>query len=92
MSVRLTHTPNLTFLIGWFASASLFKLFRISATLNFDVLGILGLSIKLGTYNNTLSNAVGSLAVDACDTCGAQAQASPIKVIFEEPEVVEAGA
>jgi hypothetical protein len=90
MSVRVTHTPDLTFLIGWFASASLFKLFRISATLNFDVLGILGITIKLGTYNNTLSNTVGSLAVDACNTCGARQQAaSPVKVIFEEPEIVE---
>lgn len=91
MTVQVTHTPNLTFLIGWFASASLFKLFRISATLNFDVLGILGLSIKLGTYNNDLTNTVGTLGVDSCNTCGAQAQASPVKVIFEEPEVVEAG-
>ena len=87
MSTRLTHEPDLTFLLGWFASASLFKLFRISATINIDVLGILGLKIKLGTYNNTLSNSVGSVSVDACHTCGAEQQASrPVKVIFEEPE------
>lgn len=92
MSTRVTHTPGLTFLIGWFASASLFKLFRISATLNLDVLGILGLKIDLGTYNNTLSNTVGSEFVDSCDSCGAGQTASPVKVIFEEPEAVEGAA
>jgi len=89
MTAYMTHTPDLTFLIGWFASVSLFKLFSISGTLNFDVLGILGLSIKLGTYKNSLTNLVGSLTVDACNTCGAQTQAaSPVKVIFEEPEAM----
>lgn len=88
MSTRVAHTPGLTFLIGWFASASLFKLFRISATLNLDVLGILGLKIDLGTYNNTLSNTVGSEFVDSCDSCGAGQTAGPVKVIFEEPDIV----
>ncbi len=87
IETRLTHQPDLTFLLGWFAAASLFKLFRISATINIDVLGILGLKIELGTYNNTLSNSVGSVSVDACNTCGAEQQAGrPVKVIFEEPE------
>ncbi len=89
MSVRVTHNPDLTFLLGWFASASLFKLFRISATFNIDVLGILGITISLGTYNNTLSNTVGSLAVDSCNTCGAQQAASPVRVIFEEPALAD---
>ncbi len=92
MSTRVTHSPDLTFLIGWFASASLFKLFSISGTLNIDILSILGLSIKLGTYNNTLSNTVGSEYVDSCNTCGADQTARPVKVIFEEPDVVEGAA
>ncbi|KMY67435.1 hypothetical protein AAU61_11410 [Desulfocarbo indianensis] len=89
MTVQVTHTPDLTFLIGWFASASLFKLFSISATLNLDVLGLLGITIQLGTYNNNLSNTVGQLSVDSCDTCGAQQTARPMRVIFEDPQALE---
>jgi len=87
IKVVVAHTPQLSFTVGWFGSVSFVKLFRLSASVNIDLLGLLGITINLGTYDNDLSNTVGQAAAD-CAQCGAEA-AARVKVVFHEP--VDAG-
>jgi hypothetical protein len=84
MKVKVAHTPHLSFLLGWFGSASLVKLFRVSGSVNIDILGLLGIDIELGTYYNDLQNQVGRGFAAACAECGAEAPR--VEVVFEPPE------
>jgi hypothetical protein len=83
MKVKVAHTPHLTFLVGWFGSVSLVKLFRLSATINLDLLSLLGIDIKLGTYHNDLENQVGRDFAASCAECGAGAP--QVEVVFQAP-------
>jgi hypothetical protein len=84
MKVKVAHTPHLSFLLGWFGSASLVKLFRVSGSVNIDILGLLGIDVNLGTYYNDLQNQVGRDFAAACAECGAEAPR--VEVVFEPPE------
>jgi hypothetical protein len=83
LKVKVAHTPHLTFLVGWFGSVSLVKLFRLSATINLDLLSLLGIDIKLGTYHNDLENQVGRDFAASCAECGAGAP--QVEVVFQAP-------
>lgn len=85
LSAGFSHEPGLTFTLGWFASASLWKLFRISASVSIDILDLLGIHIKLGKYQNSLDNTVGSTRVSNCEPCQAEREAARLKVVFEDP-------
>jgi hypothetical protein len=82
MKVGLDHTPHLSLLLGWQGSVSLCKLFRLSGSVNLDLLGILNLDVKLGTFGNHLQSRVGGASA-ACAECGAGAPR--VEVVFAEP-------
>lgn len=75
VQVNLNESPSLDFNLGFGGSISVLKVFSFSATVAVDVLSLLGLEPKLGTFHYSLENQVGSQSIQMA------------QVFFEEPVV-----
>lgn len=61
--LNFRQVPTLDLELGFEASVSIFQVINLGVNYSFDVLGLLGITIELGTYHDTLTNASGSASL-----------------------------
>lgn len=88
LKVELKHTPGFDLTLGIFANLNICKLWNINTTMSLPILTLLGISPKLGTYSNELSNTIGQMFISSFT--GSEKDTGLVEVIFEEPEVFTA--
>jgi len=59
ISVKLTHSPGFDISLGVYVKVSVCKLFELNASTSFELLDKLGIKVKAGPYDNTVSNTIG---------------------------------
>lgn len=63
LKMDMERSPAFDFTLGFGVNLSVLKLFSLGASVNFDILGLLGIRPDLGTFPFSLSNTLGSNTV-----------------------------
>ncbi|CAN5442650.1 hypothetical protein BH11ARM2_BH11ARM2_25650 [soil metagenome] len=87
----VAHTPGFDIQFGAWAQVYLLKLFEIGFSTSVDILNLLGITVKIGTYQNSVSSPIGGGPSNTVVGAHAHLEESErIEVILAPPAMVAA--